>query len=180
MRHANDLSFKLVTPEDAAELLIFETQERDWFEQHIEARSEHFYTPEGIAQHIIECLALNARRRMSPLLIRDKGAIVGRANLRDMHNGHGKVGYRIAEQACGQGIAQRALRHLIGEARCVYRLSTLSAIVSIDNRASQRVLEKGGFEVGEALPEYSLVADQKIDCVVYEKNMKITTQDSAV
>ncbi|MCL5426575.1 MAG: GNAT family N-acetyltransferase [Gammaproteobacteria bacterium] len=177
MRHANDLSFKLVTPEDAAELLIFETQQRDWFERHIEARPKHFYTPEGIVQHIIECLALNAQRRMSPLLIRDKGAIVGRANLREMRNGHGKVGYRIAEQACGQGIAQRALQHLVNEARCVYRLNALSAIVSIDNRASQRVLEKVGFEVGEALPEYSVVGERKLDCVIYEKNMKITAQD---
>jgi [ribosomal protein S5]-alanine N-acetyltransferase len=42
MRYANDLTFKLITPEDAAELLVFETQEREWFEQYIEARPEHF------------------------------------------------------------------------------------------------------------------------------------------
>lgn len=179
MRHANDLSFRLVTPEDAAELLIFETQQREWFEQHIEARSEHFYTPEGIVQHIIECLALNAQRRMSPLLIRDQGAIVGRANLRDMRDGHGKVGYRLAEQACGQGIAQRALQHLINEARCVYRLNTLTAIVSIENSASRFVLEKAGFEVSKTLPAYSLVGERKLDCAVYEKNIKTTAQDSA-
>ncbi|CAM9995263.1 unnamed protein product [Ectocarpus sp. 12 AP-2014] len=175
MHHANDLTFRLLTPEDAAELLIFETLEREWFEQYIEARPEHFYTPEGITQHIIECLALNAQRRMHPLLIHDRGSIIGRANLRNMRDGHGTVGYRIAQQACGQGIAQRALWHLTSEARSIYRLNTLSAIVSLNNLASQRVLEKTGFEAGEKLPAYSLVADQKIDCVVYEKNLILTS-----
>lgn len=171
MRHANDVSFKLLTPEDASELLVFESIEREWFEQHIEARTEHFYTPEGIAQHIIECLALNAQRRMSPLLIRERGVIIGRANLRDMRNLQGKVGYRIARQASGQGVAQRALRYLINEARCIYRLNTLSAVASIDNRASQRVLEKVGFEVREKLPAHSMVVGREVDCLVYEKKM---------
>lgn len=171
MRHANDLTFTLIKPEDAADLLVFETQEREWFEQYIEARPEHFYTLEGIAQHIIECLALNAQRRMSPLLIRDKGILIGRANLRDMDNGHGKVGYRIAKQACGQGVAQRALQYLINEARCVYRLNTLTAIVSLENSASRYVLEKVGFKMAETLPAYSLVGERKLDCVVYKKNM---------
>lgn len=171
MRYANDLTFNLIAPEDAAELLIFETAERDWFEQHIEARPEHFYTLEGITQHIVECLELNAQRRMSPLLIRDKGAMIGRANLRDMHSGQGKVGYRIAQQACGQGIAQRALQHLISEARSVYRLHTLTAIVSLENSASRYVLEKAGFEVAETLPAYSLVGARRLDCVVYKRSI---------
>lgn len=171
MRHTNDLTFALVNPEDAADLLVFETQEREWFEQYIEARSERFYTLEGITRHIIECLALNAQRRMKPLLIRDKGILIGRANLRDMHNGHGKVGYRIAKQACGQGVAQRALQHLINEASCVYRLHTLTAVVSLENGASQHMLEKTGFEVSETLPEYSLVGERRLDCVVYKRSI---------
>ena len=171
MRHAKDLTFTLLTPEDATELLSLETQEREWFEQYIEARPKHFYTSEGIAQHIVECLALNAQRRMNPLIIRDKGAIVGRANLRDMRDGHGKVGYRIAEQACGQGIAQRALHQLMHDARCVYRLHTLKAIVSLDNHASVRVLEKVGFEKAETLAAHSLVAGRWLDCEVYKRSI---------
>ena len=74
MRHTNDLTVTLINPEDAANLLVFETQEREWFEQYIEARSEGFYTLEGITQHIIECLVLNAQCRMNPLLIRVKAS----------------------------------------------------------------------------------------------------------
>ncbi|MCD6004159.1 GNAT family N-acetyltransferase [Halomonas sp. XH26] len=169
MRHADAFSFRQIAPEDAAELLLFEATERDWFEQHIEARAEHFYTPEGISQHIHEYLALNAQGRMRPLIIQHRGAIVGRANLREIENGYAKVGYRIAQHACGNGLAQKALNHLISEARCVYQINTLTATVSLDNHASQRVLKKAGFEVMEKLPEYSVVAGRKLDCVVMQK-----------
>ena len=84
IRHTKDLTFSLLTPEDAFELLAFETAERAWFEQHIEARRKQFYTPHGVSQHIVECLALNAHGRMSPQLIRHKGVIIGLANLRDL------------------------------------------------------------------------------------------------
>lgn len=169
MCHADAFSFRQIALEDAAQLLLFEATERDWFEQHIEARAEHFYTLEGISQHINECLALNAQGRMGPFIIQNRGVIVGRANLREIENGHAKVGYRIAQHACGNGLAQKSLRYLINEARGVYQLQALSAIVSLDNRASQRVLEKAGFEAMEKLPEYSAVAGRKLDCVVMRK-----------
>ncbi|CAH1041802.1 GNAT family N-acetyltransferase [Halomonas sp. TD01] len=169
MRHAKDIAFQLIAQQDAAELLQFEVAERVWFEQHIEARAEHFYTPEGIRQHINECLALNARGRMRPLIIQHRGAIVGRANLREIENGYAKVGYRIAQHASGNGLAQKALNHLISEARCIYQINTLTATVSLDNHASQRVLKKAGFEVMEKLPEYSVAAGRKLDCVVMQK-----------
>lgn len=167
IRHARDLTFNLLTPEDAYELLAFETAERAWFEQHIEARREQFYTPHGVSQHIIECLALHAQGRMSPLLIRHKGAIIGRANLRDIDQVSARAGYRLAEEACGQGIAYKALHHLMKEARCIYGLDTLEAIVSIDNKASRRVLEKAKFTVVDKMPAYSQVGDQRLDCLVY-------------
>ena len=168
IRHARDLTFSLLTPEDAFELLAFETAERAWFEQHIEARREQFYTPHGVSQHIVECLALNAQGRMSPQLIRHNGVIIGRANLRDIDQGSAQVGYRLAENACGQGIAQTALNHLMKEARCIYGLDTLQATVSVENKASQRVLEKAKFTVFDKLLSYSQVTDQRLDCMVYQ------------
>ena len=57
MSHVKDVTFHLLTHEDAVELLQFERAERAWFEQHIEARPECFYTLQGVAKHIIDCLA---------------------------------------------------------------------------------------------------------------------------
>ncbi|MGP9643324.1 GNAT family N-acetyltransferase [Halomonas sp. AOP22-C1-8] len=172
MRHAKDLTFSLLTPEDAVDLLAFETAERAWFEQHIEARYRHFYTPQGVSQHIVECLSLNAQRRMSPLLIRKRGMLIGRANLRDIDEHQAKVGYRIAKSACGQGVAYRALKHLMKEARGVYGLTTLTAIVSVENDASQHVLQKASFDAMDILPAHSQVADKRVDCLVYQCALK--------
>lgn len=172
MRHINDLSFRLITPEDATDLLTFETTERMWFQQSIEARSKYFYTPEGVAQHIVECLALNAQRRMDPLIIRDKGVLVGRANLRDITESQATIGYRIAQHACGQGLAQKAVQHLIKEARSVYGITQLRAIVSEENKASRRVLEKADFKMSDWWPAHSLVRGSYQDCWLYTLHSK--------
>jgi len=167
MQHAHDVAFDLLTPEDAIDLLHFELAERDWFEQHIEARPERFYTPQGVAQHIVECLALHAQRRMSPLIVRWRGRIVGRANLRDIDNGQARVGYRIAQAACGQGLAHKALHRLIEDARCLYGITRLEAIVAEENAASWRVLEKAGFRAEQRLTAYSTVLGSPRDCQVF-------------
>ncbi|WP_404344970.1 GNAT family N-acetyltransferase [Vreelandella venusta] len=168
MRHAKDVTFHLLTPEDAVELLRFERAERAWFEQHIEARPECFYTPQGVAKHIIDCLALNAQRKMNPLIIRERGVIVGRANLRNIVDDQARVGYRIARSAGGRGIAQHALKRLLTEARCVYGVTQLAAVVAVDNMASQRVLTRGGFVAQQRLSRYSRVKGELKDCWVFE------------
>lgn len=163
--------FALLKPEDAAELLAFEVAERAWFERYVEARDPRFYCPQGAVKHIIECLSLHAQNRMLPLLIRCReGRLIGRANLKqiDQTRGTAQVGYRLARNACGRGIAQKALRHLLKEARCTYGLHHLSAYASVENPASQRVLEKAGFKARQKLPGHSLVAGQRLDCWAYQ------------
>ena len=54
------------------------------------------------------------------------------------------------------------------EARCIYGLDTLTATVSVENKASQRVLEKAKFTLVERLSAYSHVADQHLECLVYQ------------
>ena len=129
MSHVKDVTFHLLTHEDAVELLQFERAERAWFEQHIEARPECFYTPQGVAKHIID---------------------------------------RIAQGAGGRGVAQSALKHLLTEARCVYGVTQLEAVVAVDNAASQRVLAKGGFTAQKRLPGYSRVSGAPRDCWIFE------------
>lgn len=169
MRHANDVTFSLLTPEDTFELLRFEVAERAWFELSIEARPERFYTLQGVANHVIDCLALNAQRQMNPLIIRERGVIIGRANLRNIEGGCAKVGYRLAQSACGRGIAQMALKRLMKEAHCVYGLTQLAAVVAVDNVASLRVLNKSGFRIVKRLSRYSTVNGELKDCWVLEQ-----------
>lgn len=146
---------------DAAALLAFETANRAWFEQHIAPREQAFYSPEGVAAHIAAYLAGHAEGTWHPFVLVDgNGRIVGRANLKDIDTAAGtaEVGYQIARDACGKGLATRALGHLIEQARTRWRLTRLLAHVYDDNVGSRKVLQRCGF-----LHERAAQADGRID-----------------
>ena len=83
-----------------------------------------------------------------PFVIEDQqGRIIGRANLKDIDRAgfRAEVGYRIAEDACGQGLATTALEHLIRVAQSQWKLRQLVASVYASNLGSAKVLERCGF-----------------------------------
>lgn len=133
---------------DANALLAFEIDNRAWFESQIDPRAAAFYSLQGVADHIQGCLADLAIGVWHPFVIEDlSGHIVGRANLKsiDLSKRSAEVGYRIAQSACGQGLATRALSHLIDEAQTRWQLTQLVAYVYEANVGSRKVLERCGF-----------------------------------
>jgi ribosomal-protein-alanine N-acetyltransferase len=135
---------------DTQALLAFEIQNREWFESHIDARAPSFYSLQGVANHIESYLSDFALGAWHPFVIEDcSQRIVGRANLKsiDSSMGSAQVGYRIAQRACGQGLATLALRHLIQEARMRWGLSQLVAFAFKENAGSRKVLDRCGFKL---------------------------------
>jgi ribosomal-protein-alanine N-acetyltransferase len=133
---------------DAQALLAFETRNREWFESHIDARAPSFYSSQGVAEHIEGYLSGFAVGTWHPFVIEDGSErIVGRANLKgiDPSTRSAEVGYRIGRDACGQGLATQALKHLIEEAQARWQLTQLVAYVFKDNAGSQKVLTRCGF-----------------------------------
>lgn len=142
------MNIRTLQADDDARLLAFEMENRDWFEQHVEARPARFYTPDGVAAHIADYLRDHAAGLMHPcVLVDDDGAIIGRANLRriDAAAGTGEVGYRIARSHARKGLASGALEHLKELARTRYGLRMLNAWIAADNLGSARVMEKCHF-----------------------------------
>lgn len=133
---------------DVQALLAFEIHNREWFESQIDARDPAFYSWTGVTDHIEDYLADFAVGVWHPFVIEDaSGRIVGRANLKGIHSPRGcaEVGYRIDQRACGQGLATRALKHLIEAARMRWGLTQLVAYVYEHNIGSRKVLEQCGF-----------------------------------
>jgi len=129
-------------------LLAFEVINRQWFESHIDGRDPGFYSPEGVTEHIQRYLADFAKGVWHPFVIEDAShAIVGRANLKgiDPAKGSAEVGYRVAQTACGNGLATLALKHLIQQARTRWQLTQLVAFVYPENVGSKKVLARCGF-----------------------------------
>lgn len=143
------MKIRLLQTDDAERLLAFESVNRDWFEQHVEARLPWFYSPEGVAAHIADYLAQHAAGDMHPcVLTSDDGAhIIGRANLRriDRAGGSAEVGYRIARDQARQGLASHAVAYLQEVARTLYGLRILNAWITDQNLGSKRVMDKCGF-----------------------------------
>ncbi len=135
---------------DTQALLAFEVHNREWFESQIDARDPAFYTLQGVADHIESYLSDFAIGAWHPFVIVDSSQrIVGRANLKsiDSSTGSAQVGYRIAQSACGQGVATLALRHLIQEAKTRWGLTQLVAFAYKENLGSRKVLDRCGFQL---------------------------------
>lgn len=173
----NAFSIRTLRPDDAAKLLQFEQENHAWFERNVEPRNDVFYTPEGVREHIEQYLDAQARFTWHPCVILDHdGAIIGRANLKDidMKAGTAEVGYRMAQQQSGNGLATGALRYLIDLARSQWKLKRLLAYVTIDNAASARVLEKCGFMRCARISNMSLVRDAWIDGHAFSVSLDVS------
>lgn len=162
----NTFCIRTLRRDDACRLLEFEQKNRHWFEQYIEARGAAFYSPGGVQEHIDLFLEAHAQGKFHPCVIVDAdGAIVGRANLKDIDRraGTAEIGYRIAESHAGNGLATDAVRFLIELARGEWQLEQLLAYVAHKNTASIRVLEKCSFTRREFSDSVAVVEGVPVD-----------------
>lgn len=79
---------------------------------------------------------------VTPRVVVVRGEVVGAVNISPM-DGADSIGYWIAREHWGRGIATRAVTLMLGE----FARRPLYASAAGHNRASIRVLEKHGFEV---------------------------------
>ncbi len=168
------ITIRTLQAADADKLLTFELNNRAWFEQNVDPRPDAFYTPAGVAAHIEQYLTGHAQGTWHPFLLLDEhDAIAGRANLKniDTATGTAEVGYRIAADATGRGLATLAIGHLIHSAHEQWGLTALLAHVTSDNPASARVLEKTGFVKQGLVPKLAFVQARWIDGVQYFKDI---------
>jgi len=165
------MKIRTLEVDDAAILLKFELQNRAWFEQYVLPRADSVYSREGIAAHIETCLNDYASGTMHPcIILDDDGRIAGRANLKDIDSVERttEIGYRIAQEYVGKGIATEAVEYLKTLAYGQWHLARLLAFVTVENPASARVLEKCGFVKGRLIPDKSELKSKILDCYQYQ------------
>jgi ribosomal-protein-alanine N-acetyltransferase len=151
---------------DTMQLLKFELENRTWFESHVAPRPTDFYSAQGVKAHIEHLLARCDAGTFHPsIILNQAGEILGRANLKDIdrHSGVAEIGYRIAQQNTGHGLATSALRYMIEIASQRWQLKMLNAVVTENNNASMRVLEKCGFIRSQHVPQIAAVGDRTLD-----------------
>lgn len=152
--------------DDTMQLLRFELENRTWFESHVAPRSPDFYSVQGVKAHIEQLLSRYEAGTFHPsVILNQDGEILGRANLKDIdqHSGVAEIGYRIAQQNAGHGLATSAVRYMIEIASQRWQLKMLNAVAAENNNASMRVLEKCGFTRREHVPRIATVGDRTLD-----------------
>ena len=128
----------------AAAVLAFERANRAYFAASISDRGDEFF--DQFAGRYRALLAeQEAGRCACYVLVAEDGSVVGRFNLYGLENGTAVLGYRVAEQVAGRGVATGSVRELCRIAAARHGLRTLRAATSDGNAASQKVLARAGF-----------------------------------
>lgn len=136
----------------APAVLAFELVNRAYFAASVSDRGDEFF--DQFSDRHSDLLAeQEAGICAFYVLVADDGSVLGRFNLYDLDDGTAKLGYRVAQQAAGRGVATAAVRELCRIAATRHGLRTLRAATSHGNTASQKVLTKAGFvPAGPAAP----------------------------
>jgi [ribosomal protein S5]-alanine N-acetyltransferase len=136
----------------AAAVLAFELANRAYFAASVNDRGDEFFD-QFPDRHSAMLAQQEAGTCAFYVLVADDGSVAGRFNLYDFEDGTANLGYRVAQQVVGRGVATATVRELCRIAAARYGLRTLRAATSHDNVASQKVLTKAGFvPVGAVSP----------------------------
>jgi ribosomal-protein-alanine N-acetyltransferase len=136
----------------AAAVLTFESANRAFFAQSISDRGDEYFEHFADRHHDL-LVEQEAGAGAYYVLVDADGAVLGRFNLVFVGDGVAQLGYRVAEQVAGHGVATATVRELCSLAAARHGVRTLRAATSRANVASQRVLRNAGFsEVGPADP----------------------------
>jgi [ribosomal protein S5]-alanine N-acetyltransferase len=128
----------------APAVLAFELANRAYFAASISDRGDEFFD-HFTERHAALLAEQEAGVGAFHVLVADDGAVLGRFNLIFTGNGTAELGYRVARDVAGHGVATATVKKLSKLAAAEYGLRTLRAATSRQNVASQRVLAKAGF-----------------------------------
>lgn len=134
---------QLLHRDHAAELLAFELDNRAYFTKSVPDRGDDYF--ENFDERHGALLAEQIAGTCYFHVIVANNKIVGRINLLDVAGGEAELGFRVAEQAVGKGLATAAVNDMFVLAVKEYGLVRLRASAAVDNVGSRSVLTRTGF-----------------------------------
>jgi len=154
---------------DAENLLEFEVENRAFFEEMVPTRGDDYYIPEFFMKKheaMLEEQALGIS--LFYLIKNQEGEILGRINVVDLDatNKVGHLGYRVGQIYTGKGVANQALKLLL-ETLADTEIKQIEAKTTTNNIASQKVLEKNGFERVAGYNEEFEIEGKKLSFIHY-------------
>lgn len=138
---------RAVRVDDAEELAGLYLANREYLRPWEPVREASF-TVEGQRANAYDLVRAHAAGEMWPGVILENGEIAGRITLNNILRGPLQscfVGYWVAQDRAGRGVATEAVRQALGLAFGELGLHRVEAFTRVDNDRSQRVLARNGF-----------------------------------
>lgn len=162
---------------DAEGLYKFELENRLFFEEMVPTRGDDYYNPEIFKNRHEALLEEQVQGDAYFYLIKDKdSSIIGRINIVEIDKSQkiGYLGYRVGQAHIGKSIATKALKLLL-ETVIEKDIKQIKAKTTTNNIASQRVLEKNGFERIATVGEEFELNGQKLNFVDYILTIRVSS-----
>lgn len=159
-------------PGDAGALAALYVAQRDFLAPFEPARAASFFTE---ATQRVRLAEIAERRRAGAgysWLILDDGAPCGMISLSNVVRGafqSANLGYFVAQERNGRGLATAAVKLVVAEAFATVGLHRVEAGTLVDNVASQRVLLKAGFEQIGLARRYLHIAGAWRDHLLFQR-----------
>lgn len=165
------MELKVVLSRDCTDLLRFELENQKYFEQFVPPRPEGFLTKAGMARALDVLIAEMSVGGGAYYLLLQGGKIIGRYNFIVVGEGVAELGYRVAQNLTGRGVATRGLQMALGRAKGALNLSKITAETTLDNLGSIRVMEKCGFVQTGKKHGAAELHGQKVDLIGFERKV---------
>ena len=164
---------RLIAPSDGEVLAGLQLQNRRFLAPWDPVRSEDYFTTAGQRTDIKAALARYERGEAVPwVVVKDDGTVAGRLTLNGIVRGpflSCSMGYWLAEDATGKGLATTAVQTALTFAFTQLGLHRVQAETLINNVASQRVLVKSGFTKYGLAPHYLKIAGEWQDHLLFQR-----------
>ncbi|MEU4606299.1 GNAT family protein [Kribbella sp. NPDC023972] len=167
-----DVLLRIATLDDAAGLADAYIRSWDHLKPWEPDRPDSWFTAAGQRDRLTSSLERYKDGRTVPWVLVEADRIVGAITLNDLVPGpfrSASLGYWLAIDAVGRGLATRAVEAVAEIADTELRLHRIEASTLTHNEASQRVLLRNGFaQIGMA-PTYLHIAGAWQDCNLYQR-----------
>lgn len=168
----SDVQLRIATLDDAAALADAQLESREHLAPWEPERAEKWFTPAGQAERLVYQLERHQNGLVVPWVLAEGDRIVGAITLSDLVPGpfrSASVGYWVAVSAVGRGLATLAVEAVAEIADTQLRLHRIEASTLTNNVASQRVLQRTGFEQIGFAPTYLHIGGKWEDCNLYQR-----------
>ncbi|MGF9647147.1 GNAT family N-acetyltransferase [Pseudarthrobacter oxydans] len=166
------IEIRLSRSSDARKMKDAYLRNREYLTPWEPARPEDFFTVAGQSKVIETRLASYAAGSEVPWVILDVDRIIGAITLTGIVLGpfcSANVGYWVDHEYSGRGIGSAALTHVLAYAKNKRGLHRIQAATLLHNAASQKILQRAGFEWIGVAPAYLKIAGTWQDHNLYQR-----------